>query len=204
MNNEKLNGLVTKYQTDRSEETFAEIYSIVSSTWRNLDAVGKSVYSNASEMLATYEDMLLACIEVYDGSGNFSHLLNRYIWRKRNDIYKVNKARRKYMADITPLVNDDGSEAATYEPEDDFLIEDYLTAKKKADQRQLIDFLLTGADETTTAIVETFLQHPKPTPTAIGKVLGIHHSVVIRKLERLAGKFDARQFGDYSDYLVAL
>lgn len=204
MNNEKLNGLVVKYQTDRSEDTFREIYVMVSANWRNLEAVGKSVYSNEPEMLATYEDMLLACIEVFDGSGNFSHLLNRYIWRKRNDIYKVNKARRRYEAVFTPLENDDGSEAATFELADEFNLEEYITAKKKADQRQLIDFLLEGADETTTAIVETFLQHPKPTATAIAKELGCHHSKVLRALNRLAGKFETKQFGDYHDYLVAL
>ncbi|MGM0904217.1 MAG: hypothetical protein ACQEXB_24325 [Bacillota bacterium] len=204
MNNEKLNGLVAKYQTDSNDDTFREIYEMVSANWRNLEAVGKSVYSNEPEMLATYEDMLLACIEVFDGSGNFSHLLNRYIWRKRHDIYKVNKARRKYEAVFTPMENEDGSEAATFELADDFNLEHEITAKKKADQRQLIDFLLEGADETTTAIVETFLQHPKPTATAIAKEIGCHHSKVLRALNRLAGKFETKQFGDYHDYLVAL
>jgi DNA-binding IclR family transcriptional regulator len=68
----------------------------------------------------------------------------------------------------------------------------------------LIDSLLNGADTTTTAIVEAFLAHPKPTATAIAKELGYHHSKVTRALNRLAGKFSTKQFGDYSDYLIAL
>ena len=74
---------------------------------------------------------------------------------------------------------------------------------KRADQRQLIDFLLSGADATTTAIVEAFLNEKKPTPTAIGKKLGLHHSTVLRKLTSLASKYDSKKFGDYRDFLVA-
>jgi hypothetical protein len=204
MSNEKLNQLVTKYQADRNDETFRELYEWVSTNWRSLEMVGKSVMSNGAEMLAAYEDSLMNCIEVYDGRGDFINLLNRYIWRKRNDIYKVNKARKKYHAELRTVENEDGSAAATYELADEFNLEEYVTAKKKADQRQLIDSLLNGADESTTAIVETFLSHPKPTATAIAKELGVHHSKVTRALNRLAGKFDTKQFGSHRDYLVAL
>ncbi|AZU61027.1 hypothetical protein [Neobacillus mesonae] len=200
MNNEKLNSLVTQYQSDRSDETFAELYGIVSQSWRSLHTVACSVLSNESDIRASYEDTLLTCIEVYDGRGNFINLLNRSIWRKRNDIYKVAKGRKKYEA----IIDDDDSTAATFEPADDFNLEEHVTAKKKADQRQLIDFLLEGADANTTAIVNAFLNHPKPTATAIAKELGCHHSKVLRALNRLAAKFNTKQFGDHRDYLVAL
>jgi DNA-binding MarR family transcriptional regulator len=68
----------------------------------------------------------------------------------------------------------------------------------------LIDSLLKNADETTTAIVATFLAHPKPTATAIAKELGLDHKQVTRALNRLAGKFSTKQYGDYHEYLVAL
>jgi hypothetical protein len=97
-----------------------------------------------------------------------------------------------------------GTERTEIEFIDDFNLEEQIIAKKKADQRQLIDSLLNGADETTTAIVATFLAHPKPTATAIAKELGVHHSKVTRALNRLAGKFSTKQFGDYHDFLVAL
>jgi len=68
----------------------------------------------------------------------------------------------------------------------------------------LIDSLLNGADAKTTAIVEAFLASEKSSPTAIGEELGLHHSTVIRTLKRLAGKFDSKKYGDYTDFLVAL
>jgi hypothetical protein len=204
LDSQKLNNLVTEYQATRKDETFTEIYATVSKNWRSLHTVARSVNSNEAEILATYEDVLMECIDVYDGRGDFVNLLNRYIWRRRHDIYKVNKARNKYHRIIPERENEDGSTAATYELEDEFNLEEYITAKKKADQRQLIDSLLNGADETTTAIVEAFLAHPKPTATAIAKELGYHHSKVTRALNRLAGKFSTKQHGDYRDYLIAL
>jgi hypothetical protein len=208
MNNQQLNNLVIRYQADRTDETFAPLYEAISSNWRSLSTVAKSILSNEADVIAAYQDTLLTCLDIYDGRGDFINLLNRCIWRKRNDIYKVAKGRKKHEAVIAPIENEDGSEAATYELADDFNLEEYVisqvTAKKKADQQQLIDFLLSDADATTTAIVEAFLQQPASSATAIANGLGLHHSVVLRKIKRLGGKFDSRQYGFHRDYLVAL
>jgi DNA-directed RNA polymerase specialized sigma24 family protein len=204
MNNEQLNNLVLDYRKDRSDDTFAQLYEMVAANWRGLETVGKSVKASKAEITAAYEDTLLRCIEAYDGRADFLHLLNRSIRRKRSDIYRKKKRLSEFEVFAAPVENEDGSEAANFEIADEFNLEDFITAKKKADQRQLIDSLLNGADETTTAIVETFLAHPKPTATAIAKELGFHHSKVTRALNRLAGKFSTKQFGDYNDYLVAL
>jgi DNA-directed RNA polymerase specialized sigma24 family protein len=204
MNNQQLNELVKRFKSERSDEVFEQLYAMVSKNWRSLGTVARSVMSNEAEILAAYEDELLKCIEVYDGRGDFINLLNRYIWRKRNDIYKVAKGRKKFTAVISEFENEDGSEAANFEIADEFNLEDYILKKKKADQRQLIDSLLNGADAKTTAIVEAFLASENSSPTAIGEALGLHHSTVIRTLKRLAGKFDSRKFGSHQDYLVAL
>jgi DNA-directed RNA polymerase specialized sigma24 family protein len=204
MNNQQLNNLVLDYRNNSNEETFEQIYANVSQTWKGLDTVGKSVKASGSEILAAYQDTLMNCIEIYDGRADFTHLLNRSIRFKRSDIYRKKKRLSEFEVFATPIENDEGSEAANFEIADEFNLEDFITAKKKADQRQLIDSLLNGADETTTAIVEAFLAHPKPTATAIAKELGVHHSKVTRALNRLAGKFSTKQFGDYHDYLVAL
>jgi hypothetical protein len=204
MDNEKLNSLVTLYQTDRNDETFEELYAIVVTNWRRLDTVAKSVRSNEAEILATYEDELMKCIDVYDGRGDFINLLNRYIWRKRRRIYT--KQNTLYKRE-TLWRHEEGAEEDTayaFQIPDDFILEEQIIAKKRADQRQLIDSLLNDADDTTTAIVATFLAHPKPTATAIAKELGVHHSKVTRALTRLAAKFSTKQYGDYTDYLIAL
>lgn len=202
-NKQQINNLVTRYQYERTDESFAELYAAVSRNWRNLGTVAKSIRATEAETLAAYEDCLLKCIEVFDANlgHDFENLLNRYIWRERRGIYR--KKQTLYKLE-TPIEHTNDPEAATFEPADEFNLEDSIIAKKKADQRQLIDSLLSDADESTTAIVETFLSHPKPTATAIARELGVHHSKVTRALSRLAAKFDSKQFGSHQDYLVAL
>lgn len=205
MNNvAQLNNLVQEYQETKSDDTFRQIYENVSVNWRGLEVVGKSVKASKPEIIAAYEDTLLRCIDSWKPTEDFEKFLKLSIRRKRCDIYRKKKRLSEFEFYIEQKENEDGSTAATYDLADDFLVEDYITAKKKADQRQLIDSLLNGADETTTAIVEAFLAHPKPTATAIAKELGYHHSKVTRALNRLAGKFSTKQFGDYHDYLIAL
>jgi DNA-directed RNA polymerase specialized sigma24 family protein len=203
MNNEKLNNLVLDYQRTRNEDVFEQIYAAVSTSWRRLDTIGKSVMADGAEVLAGYEDTLLKCIETFDNRVDFAKLLSRSIRNKRGDIYRKKKRIYQNEQFIAPVENEDGSEVA-FEIEDEFNLEEYITAKKKADQRQLISSLLSDADAKTTAIVEAFLTNEKPTPTAIGEALGLHHSTVIRSLKRLAGKFDSKKYGDYTDFLVAL
>jgi DNA-directed RNA polymerase specialized sigma24 family protein len=199
----QLNNLVLDYRSNRSEEIFRQIYETVSASWKGLDAIGKSVKANKSEILAAYEDTLLKSIDVWEATGDFENFLKGNIKRKRCDIYRKKKRLSDFEVYYTPAESEDGSEVA-FEIADEFNIEEYVIQKKKADQLALIDSLLKNADETTTAIVATFLAHPKPTATAIAKELGVHHSKVTRALNRLAGKFSTKQFGDYTEYLVAL
>jgi DNA-directed RNA polymerase specialized sigma24 family protein len=144
---------------------------------------------------------LLKSIDVWEATGDFENFLKGNIKRKRCDIYRKKKRLSDFEVYYTPAESEDGSEVA-FEIADEFNIEEYVIQKKKADQLALIDSLLKNADETTTAIVATFLAHPKPTATAIAKELGVHHSKVTRALNRLAGKFSTKQYGDYSDYLL--
>lgn len=141
------------------------------------------------------------------GKVTFKTFYSRRLKQRALDAYR--KRERKFYEsaeriDRLRYENEDDENAATFEVVDEFNLEEHVTKKKRADQRKLIDSLLNGADETTTAIVEAFLAHPNPNATAIAKELGCHHSKVIRALNRLAGKFSTKQFGDYHDYLVAL
>jgi hypothetical protein len=202
MNNQQLNNLVLNYRSDRNEETFEKIYEMVSANWNSLETVGKSIRASKAETTAAYEDVLLECIERYNGSTNFNYLLNKSIRYRRRDIYLKKKRLSEFEVYAAPVGEDEG--LATSEIKDDFNLEEHVIAKKKADQLALIDSLLKNADATTIGVVEAFLAHPKPTATAIAKELGVHHSKVTRALNRLAGKFSTKQYGDYTDYLVAL
>lgn len=205
MNNSELNSLIVSYQTDRNDDTFTKIYETIANTWTNLEKVAKSVRADICEITALYEDVLLKCIDKYDGRTDFIRFYRYCLTRARAEFYWYKKLRYESEIkeceinasdemDFERLINSANyadSTAAT------------VLETKRADQLQLIDFLLSGADATTTAIVEAFLSEKKPTPTAIGKKLGLHHSTVLRKLTSLASKYDSKKFGDYRDFLVA-
>jgi hypothetical protein len=206
MNNQKLNNLVLDYKLTKSDAIFAEIYQEVSKDWRNLQTVASSIRADVHELTAVYENALMKCVTEYNGLADFIHFYRVTATRLRTNLYNKNK---RYYEKIDheygkESTRDDEMAATIENIADDEAVEDIAFAKRKADQRRLIDSLLSDSDELTTAIVKAFLEHPKPTPTAIGKQLGIHHSTIIRKLERLAGKFDSKKHGDYRDFLVAM
>lgn len=100
----------------------------------------------------------------------------------------------------------DDEDAPTSEVPDEETTEDgYFRRryKKKADQRQLIDFLVndpTQVDRETRLIVSQFSQYDSI--TALAKALGMHHEFVKRKLRKLSARYDANRFGDIYDYLA--
>jgi len=200
LNNLKLNNAVLEFQRSRSDDSFAIIHeATIEKVNRKLEKIASSVRSNYHDTRALYEDVLMRCIERFDGTSDFTHFFNAAVSLERRGFNRKNV--KSFNRELLTV---DDDEAANFEIKDDFNLEEQIIAKKKADQRKLIDSLLNGADAKTTAIVEAFLAHPKPTATAIAKELGVHHSKVTRALNRLAGKFSTKQFGDYHDYLVAL
>lgn len=204
MKNDKLNSLVISYQATKSDTTFTAIYNEVKHWWSNKRTIANSLRSNEHDVQALYEDTLIKCINAYDGSADFMNFYKYSVSRNRGMIYRKTKrlSEREVYEQQMLTADDDGNPnqlEALYGT-----TEQHPFKTKEADQRQLIDFLLEGADATTTAIVEAFLAHSKPNVTAIAKELGMHHQQIIRTLKRLAGKFDSKQHGDYRDYLVAL
>lgn len=197
-----IENLIMDFKANGSDECFRKIYEIVTQEIFGatdgdpyLRKVARSMQADFHSVKAVFDDTLLNVLRRYESGNDFLRYFKSSWRRRRASLYEDTKRLRENEG----YEEDDMTFALI--PDDNTVVP---FAKKKADQLALIDFLLSDADETTTAIVETFLQHPKPTPTAIGKVLGLHHSVVIRKLERLAGKFDSKQYGEYRDYLVAL
>lgn len=119
----------------------------------------------------------------------------------RSKAYDYHRARSSYEKRHLLLV-DDTSE------ENRYLREELLTDKTSRvsevaqDQRQLIQALTSDSDETTTAIVETWLSSDKPTYTNVGKKLGINHTSVKRKLVKLSEKFDKSIHGELHEYFI--
>jgi DNA-binding phage protein len=206
MNNEKLNRLVARYQATKSDATFTEIYTTVSAWWSNKKTIARSIRSNEHDVEALYTDTLMKAVERYDGSADFMNFYKRAVALERSNLYRKCHTKHKHEIFSQQIAGlDDGDDGNPNQLEALYgTTEQHPFKTKEADQRQLIDFLLEGADATTTAIVEAFLAHSKPNVTAIAKELGMHRQQIIRTLKRLAGKFDSKQHGDYRDYLVAL
>jgi DNA-directed RNA polymerase specialized sigma24 family protein len=211
MNNEKksnINGMVASYINQKDDGDLSACYGEIFAEYRNkIDHWAATTYlATSHEMLAIFDDTFIKSVGYIEkNGGDFVKLFHRSLHNRYKSLLRKLRLRRANEMYETKTENDDDTVAATIENiAAEQTVEDVAFAKRKADQRQLIDSFLSDADELTTAIVKAFLEHPKPTPTAIGKQLGIHHSTIIRKLERLAGKFDSKKHGDYRDFLVAM
>jgi DNA-directed RNA polymerase specialized sigma24 family protein len=205
MNNQKLNNLVVTYQSTRSDETFTAIYEMVSPHWKYSKKIAQSLRTGQHEVAALYEDVLLKCIERFDGKSDFMNFFKACVVRKRADVYEKNKRQHYYEVYEEPTEGDEGESllAATIEQIAD-PIDRHEEVTRKADQRQLIGILLDGEDEVTTAIVKSYLANPKASNRSITKQLNLNHqSQVSRTLKRLAGKFESKNIGNKTDFLMA-
>ncbi|MEH7521727.1 sigma-70 family RNA polymerase sigma factor [Bacillus sp. JJ1503] len=201
----QINEMIAKYILTKSEIDFERVYRNLLSEYQpklNYWASTTAFLAGKHEAQELFDETFMRVVDSIEADGgDFVKLFNFSLHNRFKSLLRKLQVKRKYE---DYGLDSDNEKTAIFEFVDDFNLEEHITAKKKADQRQLIDFLLNGADETTTAIVEAFLSHPKPTATAIAKELGFHHSKVLRALTRLAAKYDTKQFGSHRDYLVAL
>jgi len=203
-----INYAVTQYIGTGSEAALTQIYrNLLSEYQPRLNYWESSTYmANDHDMAEIFDETFLKSLDAVESNGgDFVKLFNRSL----NNRYKslLRKLRVRRIREQYELERDDldwDKDHIHGEIADEYRFEEYLGAKQKDDQRQLIDFLVRGENERTTAIVQAFLNHPKPTATAIAKEIGLDHKQVSRALNRLAAKFSTKQFGDYHDYLVAL
>lgn len=204
MKKSNINALATQHIATQTEADFEATYRSLLAEYQAKLTYWSSTtsLSGSHDMQALFDDAFLSTTKaIAANGGDFVKLFHKSLHNRYNSLLRKLMVRRKYEQ----YEMDNGDEdTAMFEIASEFNLEAEITAKKKADQRQLIDSLLNGEDESTTAIIETFLSHPKPTATAIAKELGCHHSKVIRTLTRLAAKYDTKQYGSHRDYLVAL
>jgi len=203
---------VLDYQKSKSEDVFNQIYQFIKDTLiegKNKSSYFKSVAYNTKtshhDVVATFDDTVLESLKKYKEGNSFINYF-KWLWKRRiTNLYKKEKSLR----DMT--VYDDGLTSSDDGEEELNSLENISVSRSDEtelciivkEQRQLVDHLIRGENERTTAIVQTFLS-TNMTPTAIGKHLGLHHVVVKRALTRLAAKHDTKQFGSHRDYLVAL
>ena len=200
-----INHAVTQYFGTKSDAALTQAYRDLLTEYQpKLSYWASTTYmANDHDMAEIFDDTFIKTLDVVESKGGdfvklFHHSLhNRYKSLLRK--LKIRRAREQYEID-----REGEEEAATFEIADEYRFEEEIGAKQKADQVALIDFLVRGEDARTTAIVQAYLSTELKTPTAIGNYLGLDHKQVSRSIKRLAGKFDSRKFGSYTDFLVAL
>jgi RNA polymerase sigma factor (sigma-70 family) len=202
-----INHAVTQYIGTKGDAELTQVYRDLLTEYQpKLNYWASSTYlANDHDMTAIFDDTLIKSLEnVETNGGDFVKLFHHSLHNRYKSLLRKLRTRRTYEQ----YELDSEEEAATSDIADDFNLAEEVTEelsrKKKNDQRMLIEFLVSGENERTTAIVQAFLAHPKPSATAIAKEVGLDHKQVSRALNRLAGKFSTKQFGDYHDYLVAL
>jgi hypothetical protein len=200
-----INNAVTQYLGTKCEAQLTQVYRDLLSEYQpKLNYWASSTYmANEHDMTAIFDDTLIKSLDTVEtNGGDFVKLFHHSLHNRYKSLLRKLRTRRTY--ELYEIDREGEEEAATFEIADEFNLEAHVIATKEADQRQLIDFLVCGENERTTAIVQAFLNHPKPNATAIAKEIGLDHKQVSRALNRLAGKFSTKKYGDYTDFLVAL
>ncbi|PEC58421.1 MarR family transcriptional regulator [Bacillus wiedmannii] len=206
-----INEMANDYLRTGDDFVFTDLYTSLSEVYRDkLRYWSTSTYmANEHDITGLFHDVIQKVLNSLrnNAGGDFVKLFAVSLGNSYKSFLRKLRTRRKYELYDGPDSDEEENTAMFETIADEFDLEEHVTKKKEADQRKLIDFLTDPgqvSDETTTAIVESFITNDGPTtPTAIGKKLGLHHSTVIRKIERLAKRFDERQFGKYQDYLLA-
>lgn len=207
-----INEMANDYLRTGDDFVFTDLYTSLSEVYRDkLRYWSTSTYrANEHDITDLFHDVIHKVLESLrnNAGGDFVKLFAVSLGNSYKSLLRKLRTRRKYELYDGSDSGEEKNTAMFETLKDEFDLEEHVIKKKEADQRELIDFLADPEqvnDETTTAIVESFLssENTTPTPTAIGKMLGLHHSTVIRKIERLAKRFDERQFGSYQDYLLA-
>jgi DNA-directed RNA polymerase specialized sigma24 family protein len=204
-----INHLVSKYHKEKDEAQLVSIYRDLLTEYQpRLDywSATTTFLSGEHDMQAIFDDRFMTALKATEtNGGDFVKYFHRSLSNGYKSLLRNLGVRRRYEQYETENSDDDSAKvevASEYSTEEEVI--EKFTAKQKDDQRQLIDFLVRGENERTTAIVQAFLTTDLKTPTAIGKYLGLDHKQVSRALTRLAAKYSTKQFGNYTDYLIAL
>lgn len=201
----RINDLAIEWVSAREETVFNEIYrTLEAEEWPKSKARdARLTRSTENDVQSIYHEVLWRVIQKYDpAKGPFMNLLRRSTRNAVLDLARASK-RRYEMEIYANETEDDNSTAMLLEvPDETANTEgDGLTKQKKRDQRQLISFLVTAAnDDMTKKIVHMF--DPDISFHALGKALGTRGELVKSKIERLARYYDPHRFGAPSDYFA--
>lgn len=169
-----IDALVIEYRETKNELVFNELYrELIDKQRKKFPTIARSINSNEADVIALYEDILLKCVEKWDGIRPFEHLYKFSLKRARANVYRNQSVRRDKETIVDPQdVGADKTTGATTE-------EVYIQNETMRIFKDMIE------DEITLKIVETFLQSDKPSYTEISRLTGVNRWSVTRILKRL-------------------
>lgn len=169
-----IDALVIEYRETKNELVFNELYrELIDKHRKKFSTIARSINSNEADVIALYEDILMKCVEKWDGIRPFEHLYKFSMKRARANVYRNQSVRRNKETIVDPQdVGSNKTAGATTE-------EAYIQNETMRIFKDLIE------DEITLKIVETFLQSDKPSYTEISRMTGVNRWSVPRILKRL-------------------
>lgn len=169
-----IDALVIEYRETKNELVFNEIYrQLIDKQRKKFSTIARSINSNEADVIALYEDILMKCVEKWDGVRPFEHLYKFSMKRARANVYRNQSVRRDKETIVDP--QDVGvDKTAGMMSEVAFIESDTMRIFKDRIE-----------DEITLKIVETFLQLDKPSYTEISRLTGVNRWSVTRILKRL-------------------
>jgi RNA polymerase sigma factor (sigma-70 family) len=207
-----INNLANRYVATNDDTVMSSMYkTLASEIGLKLRKWESSTYlAESHDITDLFHDAFLNSLDKLkaDGYGDFVKIFMRSLHNNYKSLLRKLYTRRKRekLFGFSEEDNDDIPEihlASTQNIEDDYIKQEEI--KTDDDKRQLINVLTENCDSLTTAIVNEYLgckSGERPTPTAIGKKLGVHHEKVKRTLRKLMKQYDERQFGSTDAYLA--
>jgi DNA-directed RNA polymerase specialized sigma24 family protein len=207
MEQNELNSLAECYRTSRCERVYESVYRAMDGLQSiNRRSLAKTRYGDDAEADEIFDKVFDRIINT-EVTQDFTKLLSVSLKNARIDFIRKEQRRRTGVVSLEDTVkskNGDQSNAPTLgsiiQSECD-TERDALIKKKRAEQLSLIDSILEPSqDSVTSDIVTLFPRYDSA--NALAKALGVHHTVVSRKLRALSRNYDERKFGDIHDYLA--
>lgn len=199
-----INEAVTLYKQTRDELHFEEAYELCR---KRIEGTARKYARSWTTF--TYEDFLSegnyrfhkVALAYDETKGDFENILNRalrnaFVQLTRDPITKIETTPRfrELDGEIVDILDATIIEGIT---KDASIEAEQQVSKSK--RRELIESLLVGIDYSTLETIKVYLQCE--TFSEAGAILGISRTTVMRRLAKLADKFDASTFGDIADYL---
>lgn len=196
--NIEINRIVARYQAGDSA-AFRQLFDGLTRMRNAWLAKASGQYlDDAASRQETFDDTLWESANSFDerrANGDFIGYFSGNLRRANVDMI-----RRRQRKSLRLEVPDDPLEDGVTTLIDIIADANPLTediVQKKTDHRQVIRSLLTHDDE---IFMNSRMKHE--TNGALAKALGVHHTTVKRKLDKIAARYDANRFGPISQLLA--